>query len=173
MGRQKGALTKARRELHLGKNHTHNILLHAKRKLNFYLKKYGKFKPYRQSFLDKVELFRELTDEKPYHLNKKEAYVWLMSIWISGENPDIKKADPINFYFKDEWRALRVRVLQDFGSVCMKCGGNQRISVDHIKPRSLYPELELEYDNLQVLCTPCNSSKSNRFIVDYRSLQPF
>jgi len=168
-----GALNSAKIELRVSKRSLHSILLHAKRKLNFYLKKQGKWRPQGQSFLEKVELFRELTDERPFRLSKKECYVWLISIWQNGNSPIIKKNDPINFYFTEDWRNLRIRVLNEFGSICMKCGGNQRISVDHIKPRSLYPELELDYDNLQVLCTPCNSRKSNKIIIDYRSLQPF
>ena len=41
--------------------------------------------------------------------------------------------------------------------------------VDHIKPRSLYPDLELEFENLQVLCKYCNLEKSNKDEIDYRN----
>ena len=47
---------------------------------------------------------------------------------------------------------------------CAVCGKNlyryQDASLDHIKPRSKYPELLMTEANLQVLCRPCNSTKS-------------
>ena len=43
-----------------------------------------------------------------------------------------------------------------------------KMHVDHIKPRSKYPRLELDFDNLQVLCEDCNLGKSNRYKVDLR-----
>jgi 5-methylcytosine-specific restriction endonuclease McrA len=53
----------------------------------------------------------------------------------------------------------------------MKCiDVNVPIHIDHIKPRSKYPELELEFDNLQVLCATCNVKKSNIDETDYRSI---
>lgn len=47
---------------------------------------------------------------------------------------------------------------------CGVCGKNlyRRLdaSIDHIKPQSKYPELRVTEVNLQVLCRPCNSTKS-------------
>jgi 5-methylcytosine-specific restriction endonuclease McrA len=40
--------------------------------------------------------------------------------------------------------------------------------VDHIKPRSRFPHLELSLDNLQVLCAACNVGKGNRDEIDWR-----
>lgn len=42
------------------------------------------------------------------------------------------------------------------------------LQVDHIKPKSLYPKLALDFDNLQILCYECNNIKSNQVIVDFR-----
>ena len=69
------------------------------------------------------------------------------------------------------WRELRYRALDKYGRRCQKCGATQAeasLPVDHIKPRSKYPELELEFDNLQVLCRECNMGKSNKYEDDYR-----
>ncbi len=48
---------------------------------------------------------------------------------------------------------------------CQCCGAKAsdgvQIHVDHIKPRSRYPELELCLDNLQVLCSDCNIGKGD------------
>jgi len=45
----------------------------------------------------------------------------------------------------------------------MACGqaANQgkKLHVDHIKPRHLFPDLELVKSNLQVLCEDCNLGK--------------
>ena len=51
----------------------------------------------------------------------------------------------------------------------MVCGSTERIHVDHIKPRSKYPELELDINNLQVLCEDCNIGKSNIDETDWRT----
>lgn len=75
------------------------------------------------------------------------------------------------FYSSKDWKDLRIEVLEKYGEVCMRCGACDDIAVDHIMPRSLYPELELEFDNLQVLCRSCNSSKSNVSTQDYRTRQ--
>jgi hypothetical protein len=72
-----------------------------------------------------------------------------------------------------EWRQLRMRVLKRYGPVCMCCGATpassgEPMNVDHIKPRRKYPELALDFDNLQVLCHPCNHGKGNWDETDWR-----
>lgn len=68
-----------------------------------------------------------------------------------------------------EWTKLRFQVLKEYGAVCMLCGSKEKICVDHIKPRSKYPELALEFDNLQVLCNLCNKGKGAWDETDFRS----
>ena len=73
------------------------------------------------------------------------------------------------FYKTREWRQLRYKVLVRLGRKCQCCGEEGGyIHVDHIKPRSLFPELELEESNLQVLCEACNMGKSNKDSTDWR-----
>ncbi len=83
-----------------------------------------------------------------------------------------KVSYPESFYTSREWRELRFKVLEKYGAICMLCNATRKdgvkIHVDHIKPRSKYPELELCFDNLQVLCEDCNLGKSNKSEVDYR-----
>lgn len=75
----------------------------------------------------------------------------------------------LGFYSSDAWRDLRYRVLVKFGRKCMACGVmGSPAHVDHIKPRSKYPELELEFDNLQVLCEACNMGKRAWDETDWR-----
>lgn len=82
-----------------------------------------------------------------------------------------KKQTPLEFYASDEWRQLRYRVLRRYNFYCMACGSRPPkvvLHVDHIKPRSKYPHLELDENNLQVLCEACNIGKLNLFEDDLR-----
>lgn len=76
------------------------------------------------------------------------------------------------FFSSPAWRELRYKVLQRHGRVCQCCfakgSTDKPLHVDHIKPRSKFPELELEESNLQVLCKDCNLGKSNKDDTDFR-----
>ncbi|MCG8602966.1 MAG: HNH endonuclease, partial [Verrucomicrobiales bacterium] len=39
------------------------------------------------------------------------------------------------------------------------------LAVEHVRPKSLYPELELSWDNFVLGCVNCNSTKLNRDVV--------
>jgi len=81
----------------------------------------------------------------------------------------IKKQVELSFYDSEEWKILKTIVLKAYGVKCMKCGVTKtEMHVDHIKPRSKYPKLELCFGNLQVLCRACNIEKSNIDETDYR-----
>ncbi len=83
---------------------------------------------------------------------------------------------PPSFYESDAWRTLRFKVLREFKYTCLACGRKPpdvEIHVDHIKPRSKYPELELDQNNLQLLCKDCNLGKSNRYEDDLRPPEDF
>lgn len=76
------------------------------------------------------------------------------------------------FYSSKAWRDLRYEVLKFYEATCMCCGASKetggQIHVDHILPRSLYPDLRLEFSNMQVLCGDCNMAKSNTDYTDWR-----
>lgn len=76
-----------------------------------------------------------------------------------------------NFYSSQRWKNLRFKALA-IQKKCGLCGLSPNdgavLSVDHIKPRTIYPELALNIDNLQVLCMDCNSGKGNTHIKDFR-----
>ena len=74
----------------------------------------------------------------------------------------------MSFYESREWKKLRYKVLRDNKRQCMLCGNKGVLHVDHIEPRSLRPDLELDQSNLQVLCELCNLGKSNKFNDDWR-----
>lgn len=85
--------------------------------------------------------------------------------------PNLSKS----FYKSREWLELRYRVLRTYKAKCMCCGRGPRehgitIHVDHIKPRSKFPKLELNFSNMQLLCADCNMGKSNIDNTDWRAL---
>lgn len=91
-----------------------------------------------------------------------------------------QKTDPVGFKHANsegfleskEWKQLRKKVLDHYGSKCMVCGRTPQdgaiMNVDHIKPRKLYPSLALDFDNLGVLCGHHNKLKGNQDWGDYR-----
>ena len=84
---------------------------------------------------------------------------------LEREVERLQKARGFSFYDTREWRELRWRVLTASDGKCNMCGRSKDdgvvMHVDHIKPRSKFPALELEFSNLQVLCEDCNLGKSN------------
>ena len=70
------------------------------------------------------------------------------------------------FYSSPEWNLIRKQVIKEKGRVCSECGkpiaNSYDVTVDHLRPRSKYPELALDKQNLCVLCRSCNSSKGGR-----------
>jgi predicted HNH restriction endonuclease len=80
-----------------------------------------------------------------------------------------------SFYNSKEWRELRYRVIKKHGAMCMVCGRTPYehdiiIHVDHIKPRSKFPALELDESNLQIMCEDCNVGKSNKDMIRWIDL---
>lgn len=80
-----------------------------------------------------------------------------------------------SFYSSPEWRRLRYAVLRAGDGRCSCCGARpspgKPLHVDHIRPRSRFPELELARSNLQVLCDDCNLGKGNSDTRDWRDQQ--
>jgi hypothetical protein len=120
--------------------------------------------------------FAALGLEKPPFqiLKDEEIFDWyyekVQALWgLDQKQLSPKKA----FYESDEWLDLRYRALKMHGGCCQCCGnrpseGNP-LHVDHIKPRSKYPYLELELSNLQVLCKACNFGKRAWDETDWRN----
>lgn len=73
------------------------------------------------------------------------------------------------FYSSWAWRKMRLFIIERDKGRCAICGRTiedyrddgvtrVKISVDHILKRSDYPKLELEPDNLRVLCSDCHEA---------------
>ncbi|MCL1066359.1 HNH endonuclease [Shewanella olleyana] len=78
----------------------------------------------------------------------------------------------VSFYNSKKWINLKAEAFVRYGNKCACCGrspeNNVIMHVDHIKPRSKYPELALDINNLQILCEHCNTGKSNKFETNWR-----
>lgn len=80
------------------------------------------------------------------------------------EYPKYTKGMGNEFYRTREWRSIRWDVISRSNGKCSVCGKSNKehgiiIHVDHVKPRSKFPELELDKNNLQILCEECNIGK--------------
>ena len=81
-----------------------------------------------------------------------------------------------SFYSTWDWKKLRYEALKIHGTRCQCCGwqpgdtDHGHLVVDHIKPRSKFPALQLDLNNLQVLCNDCNMGKSNIHEDDFRGV---
>ena len=77
-----------------------------------------------------------------------------------------RTADP--FYLTPAWRRLRAEVLKR-DLLCVLCNTNRATHADHIKPRRLFPQLELAASNIRGLCTSCHNSRSARQYSSYET----
>jgi 5-methylcytosine-specific restriction endonuclease McrA len=90
----------------------------------------------------------------------------------SKESSEKYRLSAETFYKSPEWLRLRLKILVVHGHRCASCGNtaqNTTLHVDHIKPRLTHPELELDENNLQVLCKDCNLGKGASFTFDFRN----
>jgi 5-methylcytosine-specific restriction endonuclease McrA len=80
-------------------------------------------------------------------------------------HPELGTDNYAKFYSSKAWKQLRYLALVNSEGKCCCCGAGREdgaiLHVDHIKPRSRYPELELSLDNLQILCMECNIGKGD------------
>lgn len=101
---------------------------------------------------------------KQFFTNKSRAPQKVTKAEILSRRPD--------FLTSWEWTTLRYQALQKHGRRCMCCGASPEtgatLHVDHIKPRSKFPQLALDLSNLQVLCAACNKGKGNWDETDFR-----
>lgn len=88
------------------------------------------------------------------------------------KKPIQENGDSSNFYSSARWRGLRVKALVKYGRKCCLCGSTVsdgvKLHVDHIKPRSKFPQLQYSLSNLQILCEDCNLGKSNKYSDNWR-----
>jgi hypothetical protein len=80
---------------------------------------------------------------------------------IHKRNYDARKRGAEGTFTRSQWQAL----CGWFGSICLGCGANAKLEVDHVVPLSRGGTNWIQ--NLQPLCRTCNASKRAKTI-DYR-----
>lgn len=64
----------------------------------------------------------------------------------------------------EQWREIK----RKYGNVCLCCGEQKQLTMDHVVPLSLGGAHDLS--NIQPLCLTCNDSKGTK-VIDYRKKQ--
>lgn len=129
-------------------------------------------KPYCSVYCRGVSGDRAKLDSQHFEKNRAKSARELMIQTKKEAFKEAKKKQlpSQEFYRSDAWRQLRYKVFARFGRKCMVCGlEGGRLHVDHIKPRVRFPELELDINNLQILCEECNIGKLD---IDYTDWRP-
>lgn len=111
-----------------------------------------------------------------FEIEKKEItprnYTFLEKMPSKAKITKAKNVASTNFLNTYEWRKLRMEALIKYGRKCACCGATPEsgaiMNVDHIKPRKTHPELALDINNLQILCSECNHGKGNWDSTDWR-----
>ncbi len=93
--------------------------------------------------------------------------------WFESNRQKIRQMSRISKAKRRDWAAGARYSLADwqamcdcFNSVCLCCGSDAALTVDHVIPLSRGGTNTIE--NLQPLCRHCNLSKNNRHSTDYR-----
>ena len=89
-------------------------------------------------------------------MNIKEIINWVSGLVFSEKVLTVKKVKKRRH---PKWKAVRDAFVK--GKKCVICGSLTNLQVHHKKPFNLFPELELEENNLMVLCE--NDSKNCHF----------
>ena len=158
------------------------LMIDAKTKLrrekNIYIDTYGKIGWYL--------LARAISQEYGYEFRETIKHKCIEFVFNYMNNQKLRLTSEMNhltpeqttwykskeFLLSDEWFKFRYRIIELHGNKCQCCGATPAtgaiIQVDHIKPRSIYPELALVESNAQILCRVCNLGKSNLYKTDWR-----
>ena len=138
-------------------------------KMYIYLEKHNLITP--KVRIKKQELFNIFVDAVGWEIPPKENIIeYLIKMYLSGEHGMFRAQLGRSDIPPRVWKRLKKQVYEKYGKVCLCCGSTEDITVDHIKPYSIYPELCVDFDNLQPLCGKCNAKKGNKDMTDYRKI---
>ena len=56
-----------------------------------------------------------------------------------------------------------LRTMAGTGERCMFCSGSESSSVEHFRPKSVFPSEAMNWENFLWVCSICNTSKGDRF----------
>lgn len=86
-----------------------------------------------------------------------------MDIRVHG-NKKIRRSE--NIQSSNNYLIYKEQLVKDFRDLCGYCGKNRNyffdnFQIDHFKPKSKYPDLKNDYNNLVLSCPICNRNKSD------------
>lgn len=112
------------------------------------------------SELETIKINDTISKTKQELTNLQNQIVSLVDELLGKEFLSFALSD--DFYNSTDWQEVRSQALKRYEPKCKFCGSTKNLSIDHIYPRSKYPERALDISNTQILCQRCNSSKGNR-----------
>ena len=86
-----------------------------------------------------------------------------MDIRVHG-NKKIRRSE--NIQSSNNYLIYKEQLVKDFRDLCGSCGKNRNyffdnFQIDHFRPKSKYPDLKNDYNNLVLSCPICNRNKSD------------
>ncbi len=86
-----------------------------------------------------------------------------MDIRVHG-NKKIRRSE--NIQSSNNYLIYKEQLVKDFRDLCGYCGKNRNyffdnFQIDHFRPKSKYPDLKNDYNNLVLSCPICNRNKSD------------
>ena len=121
-----------------------------------------------KSFTNMPHKEKKEIEEKEINIIKQEKEINILKNKIIKQTKKLLSEDKLKFILSDEfynstdWKKIRNKAFTIYKNICAKCGSTDNLAVDHIKPRSKFPEKGLDISNTQILCLRCNSSKGNK-----------
>lgn len=88
-----------------------------------------------------------------------------------ANHPRLGKKGPESMAWKGgNWQWCVRQVKERDNNTCQDCGLDEKgiLVVDHIRPKSIFPELMLVLENLVLLCPNCHARKTLRDIAQYK-----
>lgn len=126
----------------------------------------------------KEALYKLEREKEADLIKKKEKLKMDFDLWYEKNMSNVfyeRECDNFNSDdWNKKWRKLRYQAFKKYGNFCCCCGRSPSndptvvLHVDHIKPKSIYPNLSLDIKNLQILCADCNFAKSYTDETDWR-----
>jgi 5-methylcytosine-specific restriction endonuclease McrA len=87
------------------------------------------------------------------------------------DNFDLSIENKRSFFSSNDWRLLKNYIYAKYENICVCCGADKELQIDHIKPITKAPSLALHHHNLQILCKTCNQIKSNKSNARFKKIK--
>lgn len=129
-------------------------------KISAFIKRYLSLNRQKRKLLHAAGLLK-ISDVSKVRKKKssKEVFNFNPSLGESEDRHALALTPGDIFYKSLKWKNFRFRCFKELERKCVICGSNEKLHLDHIKPRSIYPELAFEKKNMQILCEQCNLGK--------------